>query len=49
MCLLKTVDASGGYLSCFGKKGTKEPTWGERGDRRLWRRQGAKRVAAVGV
>ena len=21
-------DASGGYLSCFGKKDTKEPTWG---------------------
>ena len=34
-------------LSCFGKKVPKEPTWGERWERRLWRIKRPERVAAV--
>ena len=38
----------GAYLSCFGKKGTKEPTRGERRERCRWQVKRPERVAAVG-
>jgi len=39
---------SGDLLSRVGEKVGKEPTKGERCDRRQWREKGAERVAAVG-